>query len=191
MSTYMRIFAIATLAAASVITGCKKDSDNPATPPPPSNESEVMTTFKLSFVDSAGISPNVSAQFRDPDGDGGSPAVQFDSIFLLPNKTYYASVLILDETKTPVDTISNEVAEEANDHLFFYTPSAGLNEVITILDYDAHSVPLPLGLQTKWKTGAISTGTTHIVLRHQPGVKDGSFAPGETDLDIAFETRVQ
>lgn len=192
MKKQFKRLAFASILVVATFAGCKKDKDEPIpTPPPPVNESEVMTTFRLTFVDSAGIAPTVTAQFRDPDGDGGNPAVQFDTIKLLPNKTYLASVLILDETKNPADTISNEVKEEANDHLFFYTVGTGLNEIITILDFDTHPTPLPLGIQTKWKTGVISTGTTKIVLRHQPGVKDGTYSPGETDIDITFHTRIQ
>ena len=183
------LFVVAT-AVALIITGCKKDKETVPDPEDPVNETEVMTTFKLTFVDSANSADIVTATFRDPDGDGGNPPVKFDSVKLVANKTYFASVLILDETKSPVDTISNEIEEEANDHLFFYTPQ-GVNETITILDKDTHTpTPLPVGVHTKWKTGATSTGSTKIVLRHQPGVKNGTYAPGETDIEILFQTKI-
>lgn len=181
---------IAATAVALIITGCKKDKETVPDPEEPVNEIEVMTTFKLTFVDSANSTNIVTATFRDSDGDGGKAAVQFDSIKLAANKTYFTSVLILDETKSPADTTSNEVEEEANDHLFFYTPQ-GVNETITILDKDTHPTPLPVGLHTKWKTGGVSTGSTKIVLRHQPGVKDGTYAPGETDIEILFQTKIK
>ena len=182
--------AFEALIVVALCSGCKKDENLVITPPPVENESEVMTTFKLTFVDSEGISPMVTAEYRDPDRDGGNSAVRFDTIKLLSNKTYLVEVLILDETKNPVDTTSKEVLKEANDHLFFYTHS-GVNETITIIDRDTHaSTPLPIGLQTKWKTMAASTGTTSIVLRHQPGVKDGMYAPGETDIDLTFSTKI-
>lgn len=183
--TFLAIIAI------SVVTGCKKDKDEVPTPPLPINESEIMTTFKLTFTDSAGVYPTVAAEYRDPDGDGGNAAIQVDTIKLLPNTTYLASVLILDETKTPADTISNEIEEEANDHLFLYTPAI-VNASVTILDVDTNTpVPLPLGLQTKWKTRTASAGTVQIVLRHQPGVKDGTYSPGETDVDLTFQIKIQ
>ena len=185
---YQKLILFAIIAT-TVITGCEKDEDDPENPNPV-NESEVMTTFKLTFVDSAGTAPNVVAQYRDPDGDGGNSAVQFDIIRLLPNKTYLASVQILDETKSPVVTISDEVEEEANDHMFFYTPSS-VNATITVVDQDTNTPPLPLGLETKWKTQATSDGTVRIVLRHQPGVKDGTYAVGETDIDLTFQLEVE
>lgn len=191
MKKQFKILALFSILAWTIFAGCKKDTDSPVIPPPPVNESEVMTTFRLTFVDSAGSAPTVTAQFRDPDGDGGNPPAQFDTIKLMSNNTYLAFILILDETKSPADTISKQIKAEANDHMFFFTPAAGVNETITILDYDTHTTPLPLGLQTKWKTGAVSAGTTGIVLRHQAGVKNGTYAPGETDINIIFQTLVQ
>ena len=183
--------AFAMLFMGAVFTGCHKDKDPVITPPIIENESEVMTTFKLTFVDSAGIAPVITAEYSDPDGDGGNAAVKFDTIKLLPNKTYFAEVTILDETKIPVDSISKEIQEEGNDHLFFYTP-LGIDATITLVDSDTNTpTPFPIGLQTKWKTMNSSSGTTHIVLRHQADVKNGAYAPGETDIDLTFQTKIQ
>lgn len=177
------------LIAALFITGCKKDDDD-IEEPTNTNTSEVMTTLKLTFVDSAGAAPNVIAQYRDPDGDGGNSPVQFDEIRLLANRTYFATVVIQDETKSPVVTISDEVIEESNDHLFFYTPT-NVNATVTITDQDSNTPPLPLGINTKWRTQAASSGTVRVVLRHQPGEKDGTYAPGETDIDLTFQAVVE
>jgi hypothetical protein len=138
-----KLLLVAT-AVALVIAGCKKDKETVPDPEEPANETEVMTTFKMTFVDSVNSANVITATFRDPDGDGGKPPVQFDTIKLEPNKTYLASVLILDETKSPADTTSNEIEEEANDHLFFYTPQ-GVNETVTILDR-IHILQLPCRL---------------------------------------------
>jgi hypothetical protein len=48
-----------------------------------------------------------------------------------------------------------------------------------------------VGLQSQWTTGNAENGTTQIVLKHQPDVKDGTCAPGETDIDVTFVTEVQ
>jgi len=185
-----RVTLIATIAV-FIFTGCKKDDNpTPETPPPPANEEEVITTFTLYFTDSANSSNVVSATFRDPDGEGGNPYTQFDTIHLMPNTTYYSQVVVLNETAVPADSISNEILEEANDHLFFYTVS-GANATITITDLDSNSpTPLPIGLQTKWRTGNVSMGSTQIILKHQPGIKDGTFAPGSTDIDLTFQTKI-
>lgn len=188
MKNSIRILTAATILGMSFFAGCKKDEDDVADPST-TNTSEVMTTVKLTFTDSAGVAPTVTAQYRDPDGDGGNSAVQFDVIQLMANKTYFATVVIKDETKNPVVTISDEIADESNDHLFFYTPT-NVNLTVTLTDQDSNTPPLPLGLNTKWKTQSASNGTVRLVLRHQPGVKDGTYAPGETDIDLIFNTTI-
>lgn len=191
MKKQIKHFILTMIVVVSVFTGCKKDKDTVPTPPAPTNEGEVLTTFTLYFTDSANSANVASATFRDPDGDGGNPFTQFDSIHLQANKTYYAQVVILNETASPADSISNEILEEANDHLFFYTVT-GANANVSITDFDTNTpTPLPLGLQTKWRTGAASMGSTQIILKHQPGVKDGTFAPGTTDIDLTFYTKIQ
>lgn len=190
MKTSMRKLIPVVMIATSLIYGCKKDEDEVPTPKPPTNEEEVITTMTLYFTDSANSSNVVSATYKDPDGDGGNTYTKFDSIKLKANTTYYTKVVLLNETATPADSISNEVLEEANDHLFIYTVS-GVNANITITDTDSNSPALPIGLQSKWKTGAASNGTIQVVLKHQPGVKNGTATPGETDIDLTFKAVVQ
>ena len=175
------------LLIAATITACKKDKDLVPVPPPVDHEGEVITTMQLTFSDSAGIQPTLSATFRDPDGDGGSGPDIFDTIRLVNNTTYFTSILLLNETVTPADTISNEVLEEGDEHLFCFTPS-GTNVSIVLTDSDG---TYEIGLQSKWRTGAISNGTVQVVLKHQPGVKNGTCNPGETDIDISYVTIIQ
>ena len=190
MKKQMTKVMFATAVIASAIVGCKKDKEEVPTPAPPVNEEEVITTMKLIFTDSANTSNTVSATFKDPDGDGGSGATIFDTIMLQANKTYLVDILLLNETASPVDTISNEVAEEANDHHFFFHHT-GVNIVTTYLDQDTNTPPLPVGLATKWKTGAVANGSSQVILKHQPGVKDGTETPGETDIEVTFATKIQ
>ena len=170
----------------SLFLSCKKDDDKPSNPTDP-NEEEVITTLKLLFTDSAVVSPNVTATFRDLDGDGGNPPSVFDTIKLEANKTYLLEILLLNESVTPTDTISHEIAAEDDDHMFFFLHS-GVNISTTYLDFDSNG--LPLGLNTKWYTGIASSGTSKITLKHQPGIKDGTQAPGETDVEVTFQSRV-
>lgn len=175
------------LFAAVIFTGCKKDDDSVATPAPP-NEEELITTLKITFVDSADVNavPKVF-YYRDLDGDGGLPATS-DSIKLDAHKTYYATLLLLNEAVSSVDTISNEILEEGVDHLFIYDVHDPLAKV-SITDQDENG--LPLGLQSTWRTGASGKTHVHIILKHQPGVKDGTEAPGQTDIESYFELVVQ
>ncbi|HEX5001027.1 MAG TPA: hypothetical protein VFW78_00895 [Bacteroidia bacterium] len=162
---------------------CKKDDSSPKHPPVGTNEGEVITSVIVQVSDSAGIWPAQTFKFRDLDGAGGSPPVQFDTIRIPVQTTLLVHLILLDETKLPADTISNDILDEAVDHLFFFEHT-GVDIITTYLDSDSNG--LPLGLDTKWVTGTAATGTSRIILKHQPGVKDGTITPGATDVDVTF-----
>jgi len=183
MKTKIKFGLVCMVALAS----CKKDADLVEVPPPVGNEVELITTMTLLFSDDAGINPDVTATFRDPDGDGGLDYDIFDTIRLMNNTTYNTSILLLNETVSPADTISNEVLDEDDEHFFCFTPSLA-NLFIVRTDSDGM---YEVGLQSQWTTGNAENGTTQIVLKHQPDVKDGTCAPGETDIDVTFVTEVQ
>jgi hypothetical protein len=175
-------------ALATIWTGCKKDDDNVPDPPPPGNEEEVITTLKLTFVDSSNTSNIKYATFRDPDGDGGLSYDIFDTITLDSNKTWITTIVLLNETINPADTISNEVLDEGVDHLFCFTP-AGTGATVLLTDVDNNG--LPIGLQSNWYTTLPGDGTMRIELKHQSGIKDGTCTPGDTDISVNFQVKVQ
>lgn len=204
------LLALLTIALIS----CKKDKTTdptPSTPPPPANEEEVITTMKLILEDTTSNS-TYEYIFKDLDGDGGNPGIyggtnQSDSVInLTAGKVYRCEILLLNETKNPADTISNEVKEEANDHMFFfgngYNSTLSTNpltvqingSLVTIkyLDLDTNSPAYGIGLKTLWTcpSSATSKSKLNIVLKHQPGTKNGTYAPGETDVDILFKVKV-
>lgn len=177
---------ILTISTVFILHACKKDSDLPKLPKPV-NEPEVITSLVLTFTDSANTSDIRTAKFIDNDGDGGNQPTTFDTIKLKSNTTYFTSLDlfngILNEEITP------EIVEEANDHIFIFK-STGVNVTISITDRDQNTPALPIGLKSKWYTGNNSTGEVKIILKHQPGIKDGSEAPGDTDVDLNFQTRI-
>ncbi|MFK8037131.1 MAG: type 1 periplasmic binding fold superfamily protein [Crocinitomicaceae bacterium] len=179
------LFVVGIVALA--LSSCKKDDDLVKVPPPDQNDVELITTMKITFTDAANVQPTVTATFQDLDGPGGDDPDIFEDIILAPNTTYSAEILLLNETETPADTISNEVLEEDDEHLFCFTPS-GANLTISRTDSDG---TYEVGLLSEWVTGAASSGSTIIVLRHQPDVKDGSCDPGESDIEINFTTKIQ
>lgn len=186
MKTNTKIIAALGLAVLAGFTSCKKDEDLVETPQPTINEPEVITTLTLTFVDDAGVQPNVTATFRDPDGDGGLGFDIFDTIRLQANTVYNCSVTLLNETVTPAEDVTVEIQDEDDEHLFCFTPS-GANVTVVRTDSDG---ALEVGLTSQWTTTAASNGTTNVILKHQPGVKDGTCAPGETDIEVDFVTEI-
>ncbi len=192
----------------TTFTACKKDKKEdptPQQPAPPVNEAELITTMKITLHDTT-THTNATYVFSDLDGAGGNPATFGNSgadsvINITFNHVYEATILLLDQTKTPADTISNEVEEEGADHLFFFnsiaptgtpytTYLAGSMTNIKYLDLDANN--RGIGLSTLWTAPSMMMAKSPLTieLKHQPNVKDGSYAPGETDIQVGFKLKV-
>ncbi len=176
------VYSLLTL---SILTfACQKDK-NEVTEPITENESELITTLKISLFD--GNTTHVF-QFKDPDGEGGANGVT-DTIFLDHNKVYTGSLQFLDESN-PSDKkdITLEIKEEAGDHLICYQANtSGLS--ITTTDKDENEYPI--GLETDWSVSTVGAGNLVIRLRHQPGIKNGDCDRGETDIEVAFPVKIQ
>ncbi|WP_430402399.1 hypothetical protein [Fluviicola sp.] len=185
MKKVVMILSVLSVALVACKKEKKKEVENPTNP----NEQELITTFKIVFTDANGVLPNVEAQFVDIDGPGGNNPSVFDTIRLVANTTYNASITLLNESVIPTQNITTEVEEEGVDHLFCFDLTSGLNAVITRTDVDANN--LPIGITSQWVLGNASTGTSTIRLRHQPGVKNGQCDPGETDIELNFHTVIQ
>lgn len=157
------------------------------------NDEEVITTlhYNLSPV---GGGTSVLLTFQDLDGDGGN-APTVNSGVLESNKTYTGTLVLLNETVNPVDSISTEVAEEDLDHQFFFESTVG---GLTVQYSDMDSAGNPLGLSSTLTTTSVGSGILKITLRHEPsksatGVSTGdiSNAGGETDIEVSFNIDVQ
>jgi len=178
----------------TALAACKKDGDNIANPVNP-NETELVTTVKLIIAPTTNPSAVMNVSFRDMDGDGGNAPI-IDTIRLAPNTEYFVNVLVLDETKNPVDTTSKEIETEKNAHQFFYSKIGTYNLTTTYLDFDDHNVPVGLNVKLNTTTGFTEkTNKLKVVLKHQPGLKpstgSGDESLGETDLEVYFPILIQ
>ena len=77
--------------------------------------------------------------------------------------------------------------EEASEHLFCYDAT---NTNVSIVRTDSDGT-FEVGIESRWFTGNVANGETTISLKHQPGVKDGTCAPGDTDVEVTFVTEIQ
>ncbi len=174
--------AFAALFLALFFAACKPDE--PVDP----NEEELITKVQLTFTDSATGASVSEVVYSDPDGDGGNAAVRFDSIFLDSGKTYNASIALYDESDGGnVVNITTEVLEEANEHLFCYTPNGA---DVSIMKTDSDGT-FPVGITTRWSVGNPGSGILRVELKHQPdGTKNGTCTPGSTDVQLDFQMEV-
>lgn len=175
------------------LPGCKDDEEDPPAPPVV-NEEELITTVRLTMVPALGGDTAVF-DWLDLDGDGGSaPIITGDT--LVTGTVYNASLLLLNETENPADTISNEVADEAEAHQFFFVVTGSGLAWTSYSDVDANGNPV--GLATTWTTSAVGSGSISVVLRHEPdktasGVSTGDItnAGGDTDIEVSIPFVVQ
>lgn len=187
MKTKLKYLAYA-LIASTTITACKRDEVDPITPPPPTNEEELITTLRLHFH-SVGGAEHKHMEFTDLDGSGGNaPVIHGDT--LSADSVYHVHVEMLNESGSPAEDITQEIEAESDVHQFFYQVS-GASATVAYDDADANGHPI--GLETVWTVGAASNGTVVVTLRHQPdktasGVSSGdiTYAGGETDIEVSF-----
>lgn len=174
------------LATAFTLNACDKDDDEDEP-----NDEEVITTVRMIYT-IPGTTGVTTATWEDLDGPGGNNPV-IDTIKLATNKTYNAAVLVLDRTKTPVDTISYEILEEDDEHRFYYEIFAGSNINVSNLNKDKNGVTL--GVTSTWTTLGAATGSARITLRHyDEGGKAESdpvnSSKSATDIECVFPTRI-
>lgn len=187
MNKYFKNLSIIIALIATTFTACKKDEADDFNPI--QNEEELITSVVLTFVDSTNITDTSTFAFRDPDGEGGNAPTVFDTISLLKGKTYFMSIAFLDESNpNNVEDITVEVKAEDDEHIVCYE-SLNLSSLsYSITDSDGQ---FPVGLEATFRTDIsqiVNNGSLKVTLKHQPGVKDGSCAPGDTDVEINFPT---
>lgn len=141
---------------------------------------ELITTVKLHFIKN-GVTQTFS--FKDLDGAGSGSGGVSDTIRIESDTMYQLNIEVLNESETPAEDITPEILAEATDHQFFYTIT-GANATHSYNDTDANG--RPVGLRNTITTGALSTGTLRVNLKHQPGIKDGNQSSGESDIDVNF-----
>lgn len=194
----LSILAVCSLAA---LASCKKEDTKNATTPATTIPQEQITTVILTGYNHDNpndVAHQFSVKWEDLDGSGGNPPT-IDSLLLDTGIEYHVHILLLDKTKTPFDTVSNEVEELSNIHQFFYTPSASLTGKMTIerLDYDNNNPPLPVGLEFHMNTQSASSfvlpvyGSLNIILSHYDGIKKTALPAPESDIDINIPVKLK
>jgi len=178
LKTDLTILPILILAV--TIAACKDD-------PQPVNEEEVITTVIVDLVPRSGGN-EIQLKWYDESGDG-NPVITPSVATLITGTLYDAQITLLNETVSPVEDITEEIASEGDDHLFCFSV-AGAD--VTVAYEDTDESGHPIGLSTTWTTGTGGDeGTLTLVLRHQPGQKDGTCpGAGETDVEVSFPIQV-
>ena len=174
------------------------------------NEEEVITTVVLTFAPNGG-GADVVATWADPEDDG-NPVI--DAITLSDAEDYTLSVEFFNELEEEPEDITEEIADEDDEHQIFFTgsavqsPATGANAeaVVTQMYDDMDGGGLPVGLENTITTDATGSGTFTVTLRHLPpesgeavkvdglaeDVAAGGLASiaGDTDISVDFDLTV-
>lgn len=216
INAHRKLFTALLIGALLTFAGCNK-KESTVSVAPPSNE--FLTTVELKLTNTANQLDTMTAIWRQLDPTGAAlPDTSKAVLNLKANATYSAQVILLDETQSPAVVVSDEIHDRVNYHLFFFQPtpisassliisntstdipaSDGtvvsatgpyLNLVVSRTDLDNNTPPLQVGLTDNFVTGNASNGWLRVVLRHQPNVKNGTYDPGSTDLDVNYKISV-
>lgn len=195
-NTSVYFLLILLLSGTSILTGCNDEEV-----PEPENEEELITDVRLIFTPAGGGTP-ITVIATDPDGQGPQDLQAGEEIVLAANTTYTLELEL--ENSTAGEDITEEIEEEADEHLFFFGWTSDLfssptgdgnidNRNDPVIYNDTDQDQLPLGLSTTWTTADASSGTFRIVLKHQPGIKSetSTIQDGETDVDITWSISIQ
>lgn len=169
-----------------LFAACSSDDDTPEQV----NEEEVITTMTVTLIPNSG-GTSITLQTRDLDGDGPNAPEVTVSGNLIAGTTYNGAIVLLNETVSPSENITEEVEEEDEDHQFFYTTGGGIDVTTTYSNFDGDGNPL--GTEFTLTAVSASSGTLTFTLRHLPtkpntGLED---AGGETDVAATFSVTVE
>ena len=174
MKNFSVLFQIIFVLSLIIVSSCKKEKENPQ---------EVITTVVVHLTGAGGFDQEFTWEDKESDG---SPVI--DAIELPADGTYDCHIHFFDRSGTNNEDITAEVEEESDVHLVIYKVT-GANNTIVVDDTDVNGKPI--GLETTWTTGASSTGSLQILLKHSPD-KDAAdpSITGETDVDVTFPVTI-
>lgn len=161
------------------LTSCSSNDDAPLQ----INEEELINQVEIQITETGTA---ITTTYNWIEG-GESP----EPIVLNTDNTYEVAVRFLNSTNpNNIIDITEEVIEEADEHLVFYESlNAGLTISPSVND-EEDQMGNKLGVFTSWSTGMGTTsGNVLIYLIHEPTSKSGTDRDaigGETDVQVSF-----
>ncbi|GEM_PF-511206 len=183
-----------------------------------SNETELISRVELTFTPTEG-GTLVVASFSDPDGDGGVSGTK-DPIVLTLETQYTLEIRLLNELADPVEDVTADIRDEAEDHLFLIAgdgvqgPASNSGAALVMhmyadreSDYTTNAVgdDLPVGLSNTITAVRAGDAKFVVMLRHLPEQNgepqktadlpqrfaNGDALAGNVDVDVTFELSVR
>ncbi len=175
------------LVASSFIACNKGDVSQPQM----RNNEEQITTVQINAFKTDKPDSVFGIVWRDLDGFGGLDP-KIDIMQLQANTNYQWHLVLLNESVSPVDTISNEILKEADVHRFFYLPDSAISSLVQIHILDKDNQSKPLGLNAAIQVSPLlnnltsANGNIRIILSHYDGIPKSDLPAPESDMEIEF-----
>lgn len=151
------------------------------------DDHDAVTTVHLELV-AQGTTDTTRVTWEDLDGVGGNNPNRIDTLVLKSGTIYIGSVRFEDAKDSPVEDLTKEVLEEADEHQVFFSVSNGIGQV-SVLDKDGKGLPIGLVyMLTTPQDRSESNGVLTVSLSHfdSPSSKNGRDPSAETDIEVAF-----
>ena len=156
------------------------------------DEGELINSVALEFIHPSDTTANFTVLWTDEDGIGGNDPILPDTIRLQKDSLYQVKAHFYHLHDGKNEEVNAEILQEATDHLVCYTHTSVATVVhLEILRTDKDAQNLELGLTSTWKGLFIHDGGITVALKHQPKIKNGSCAIGETDVEVTFPVSVK
>jgi len=173
------------------LTGCLAATSGCDASPTDPNPQELITQVRITLTNTADATNVVTITASDPDGDGAGITFSPASAPLRQGATY-TGIITLDDTVNG-ESITEEIEEEADEHLFRYAFAPSAAGTVTLTDRESDyggSRDLPVGLAFRAEVAASATGSgaLNAILYHfdEEPKTSGTATSDEIDVDIDF-----
>ena len=185
------LYALAALVIAPLtLTACDTGE-----PDDGAGDEELITRVEITLQNDDDLSDQVTITVSDPDGDGAGLTFSPTSITLRPGATYIGTIELTDTINN--EDITEEVEDEAEEHLFRYAFSPASAGTITATDSETDysatdenggDFAVGLAFRAVVSANASGTGTLDALLYHfDDAPKTSSTATSdEIDVDVSF-----
>ena len=152
-------------------------------------KNEYFTTVKVIAINQSTLAAD-TFQYVNYNETVSNPPSYVDTIKLKANTLYTIQLRLVNATRNPPYDMTDSITANADKHLMIYDldPTSGM---ITVKIHDKDSKGLPLGLMSNWQTSDTTRGFLRLILRHQPGSKNGTQTPGSTDFEADYPVVVR
>lgn len=163
---------------------------------PDGDDQEFITQVRVTFTNAANPADVVTITATDADGDGAGITFSPASAALRAGATYNAAITLDDTINN--ESITEEVREEEDEHLFAYSFAPATFGTVTITDTErtyggTRDLPVGLTFRAAISASATGSGTMRAILFHfdNPAEKTSATSTSdERDIDIQFPVTI-